>query len=354
MPAYTYLSALLVSCFSLLGFMWGGLWAFAFPAVIFGLVPLLELVIKPDSFTHEKEELKARAQQRVFEWIVWLVIPMHYLCLFVYLSVVGRGVSLLDWVGMTLSMGLMCGAYGINVAHELGHRSNERARFGSKALLLTSLYMHFFIEHNRGHHARVATAEDPASAREGESVYQFWWRSTIGGFRSAWELEARRLSRHNVGAWSLKNQALRFILIQCSFIGSISLFFGAIATISFVISALIGALLLETVNYIEHYGLSREPKARGGYEPVKPIHSWNSDHQIGRALLFELSRHSDHHANPKRVYATLRHHPQSLQLPTGYPGMILFALVPSVFMPYMSSYIRRERDRLADLSPQAS
>ena len=354
MRSYTYLTGILLSGLCLLGFMYGGLWAYSFPLITFGLIPLLELIIEPDEFTHEKETLKSRGQERIFKVIVWSVVPLQYALLYVYLKTVESGSSWVDWMGMTLSMGLLCGAFGINVAHELGHRNSELERSGSKALLLTSLYMHFFIEHNRGHHARVATFEDPASAREGETVYAFWKRSMVGGFVSAWELEARRLSRHQVGPWSFKNQALRFIITQVIFTASIFLFFGMIAGLSFILCALIGALLLETVNYIEHYGLSRNAKARGGYEPVRPIHSWNSNHPIGRALLFELSRHSDHHANPKRNYATLRHHPQSLQLPTGYPGMILFALIPTLFVPFMRRYLDQERARLEHLALTAS
>lgn len=354
MRAYTYLSGILLSGLSLIGFLYGGFWAFSFPLVTFGLVPLLELMIDPDEFNHDQEHFAARAKERVFKLMVWMIIPIQYTMLWIYLCKVEIGLSVIDWMGMTLSMGLMCGSYGINVAHELGHRTTELERTGSKALLLTSLYMHFFIEHNRGHHARVATMEDPASAREGETVYQFWVRSVVGGFVSAWELEARRLSRHQKGAWSFKNQVLRFILIQLLFTGSIFIFFGMIAGLSFMICAMIGVLLLETVNYIEHYGLSRLPKARGGYEPVKPIHSWNSNHPIGRALLFELSRHSDHHAHPKRNYATLRHHPQSLQLPTGYPGMILFALIPKFYVPFMSRYLQKEHARLTEHSLTAS
>ena len=255
----------------------------------------------------------------------------------------------LTWIGSTLSLGVACGAYGINVAHELGHRPDELSKFFSKSLLLTSLYMHFFIEHNRGHHAKVATPEDPASARLGETVYNFWIRSVYGSFVSAWHLEEKRLSRRKQGPWTFKNQMLRFVMIEFAFLLGIVSFFGAFALFSFVISACFGFLLLETVNYIEHYGLQRQVRSRGRYEPVLPIHSWNSNHPLGRCVLFELSRHSDHHANPRRSYAILRHHDQSLQLPTGYPGMIIFSLFPMIFIPYMEKYLSQEHERVRNL-----
>ena len=348
MSAWTYLSGLLISLLAWLGFEWGGAWTLLFPAVIFGVVPVLELFTAPDPSNFEGEALKARQGEAILSALALLALPIQYCLLWRFLTLVSAegSLSVVTWVGATLSMGIACGAYGINVAHELGHRLSERDRFASKALLLSTLYMHFFIEHNRGHHARVATPDDPASAAEGEVVYLFWWRSLFGGLRSAWRLEAKRLSKRGLNAWSLHNQALRFHLIQLTFVALIGWQWGAFALGSFMVAALIGALLLETVNYLEHYGLQRAAREGGGYEPVRPLHSWNADHPIGRALLFELTRHSDHHAYPKRTYGALRHHPQSLQLPTGYTGMILLSLLPPVFIPYMRRHLKRELERL--------
>ena len=115
----------------------------------------------------------------------------------------------------------------------------------------------------------------------------------------------------------------------------------------------IGFLLLETVNYLEHYGLQRQQKSSGRYERVRPEHSWNSNHPVGRALLFDLTRHSDHHANPNRKYPVLRHFDASPQLPTGYPGMILLALVPPVWFSVMHPHIERELSRVRELTAAA-
>ena len=95
-------------------------------------------------------------------------------------------------------------------------------------------------------------------------------------------------------------------------------------------------MLLESVNYIEHYGLTRKRVNDNRYEQVAPEHSWNSDHMLGRVVLFELSRHSDHHANPERSYQDLRTLETSKQLPFGYPAMIVLALFPAKWFQVMN------------------
>ncbi|MEC8422286.1 MAG: alkane 1-monooxygenase, partial [Myxococcota bacterium] len=255
--------------------------------------------------------------------------------------------SAFEVVGAVATAAMGCGAYGINVAHELGHRRTGRERLGAKVLLLTSLYMHFYIEHNRGHHARVATEEDPASSRKGEWLYAFWVRSLVGGWMSAWRLEAERLGRRNQRVVSWQNEMLRYQLIQGLVLGGCLVVFGPVATLAFIGAALGGALQLETVNYIEHYGLSREKREDGRYERVRPEHSWNTNLPLGRALLFDLTRHADHHAYPARPYAVLRHFDEALQLPTGYPGMMVLSLCPPLFIGLMDRWTERERARVA-------
>jgi alkane 1-monooxygenase len=247
----------------------------------------------------------------------------------------------MELLGAVLSMGVACGVLGINVAHDLGHRRKTYEQNLAKSLLLTSLYMHFFIEHNRGHHARVATHADPATSRRGESIFQFLPRSIAGGWLDAWELEFRRLKVRKLSLFSLRNQMMRFQLLQVAFTACIFLAFGPTAGIAFVAAALMGAVMLETVNYVEHYGLRREEKPNGRFEGVRPAHSWNSNHPVGRIILFELTRHSDHHANDRRRYQVLRHFDESPQLPTGYPAMMVLAWCPPLWFAVM----HRELDR---------
>jgi alkane 1-monooxygenase len=215
----------------------------------------------------------------------------------------------------------------------------------SKMLLLTTLYMHFFIEHNRGHHKNVSTDEDPASSRLGEIVYFFYFRSIYGSFISAWKLESERLKRLKFSFWSFKNEMIVYQFLQASLILVIFYFFGMETTLFFLISATIGILLLETVNYIEHYGLRRKKK-ENGYERALPIHSWNSNHPVGRMVLLELSRHSDHHYIASRKYQILRHFNESPQMPTGYPGMLILSLFPPLWFKVMDPRIEKYRKSL--------
>ncbi len=222
-----------------------------------------------------------------------------------------------DIVGRIWVMGMLCGIFGINTGHELGHRAGKFEQGLAKALLLTSLYMHFFIEHNKGHHKRVATPEDPSSARKGEPVYTFYFRTIIFSWLSAWHIANREIRKKGKPVFSLRNEMIQFRLIQIAFMCLIFFVFGGLVTLYFLLAALIGILLLETVNYIEHYGLQRKPTGNGNYERAMPVHSWNSNHVIGRIMLFELSRHSDHHYLASRKYQVLRHHDDSPQMPTG-------------------------------------
>jgi alkane 1-monooxygenase len=239
-------------------------------------------------------------------------------------------------------MGLLCGTFGINVAHELGHRVNKFEQTLAKLLLLTSLYMHFYIDHNQGHHKHVATPGDPSSAKLNQSLYAFWPQTLIGTYMSAWHIAAKALEKKGKSAFSLQNEMLQFQIIQAAFVFGIYWFWGAKVTLLFVIAALIGGMLLETVNYIEHYGLSRNKTSEDNYERVQPHHSWNSNHVIGRLMLFELSRHSDHHYLASRKYQILRHMDNAPQMPTGYPGMILLSLVPPLWFKVMHAEIKKQ------------
>jgi len=243
--------------------------------------------------------------------------------------------------GRIISMGLLCGTFGINVAHELGHRVNKFEQFLAKMLLLTSLYMHFFIEHNKGHHKHVATASDPSTAKYNQSLYAFWPQTLVGTYKSAWRIANEELSKKGQSVFSLRNEMLLFQLIQLLFLVGIFIFFGLTTTLLFMVAALIGGLLLESVNYIEHYGLTRNETENHQFERVQPHHSWNSNHIIGRLMLFELSRHSDHHYLASRKYQILRSFDNAPQMPTGYPGMILLSLVPPLWFKVMNNRMKK-------------
>jgi len=302
----------------------------------FMLIPLLELFFKPDASNHDEQEEQSLLSNRVYDFLIYLVIPIQLFFLFFFFDIIDEAhLTFFERLGRLSAMGLLCGVFGINVAHELGHRVIGYEQLMSKILLCTSLYMHFFIEHNRGHHRYVTTPKDPATSRKGETVYAFWIRSCVQSFVSAWRLEAQRLEKQGLSSLHWRNEMIWFQIIQLGLLAFICFVYGWQVMLYFVVAAIMGFLLLETVNYIEHYGLTRQEISPGHYERVMPGHSWNSDHTVGRMMLFELSRHSDHHFLASRKYQVLRHLESSPQMPTGYPGMMLMALVPPIWFHVM-------------------
>jgi alkane 1-monooxygenase len=249
-----------------------------------------------------------------------------------------------------LSVALSNGGIGITIAHELVHRSNKSEQWLGRILLLSVLYMHFAIEHVRGHHATVATEEDPASARKGQSFYAFLFPSIVGQYLSAWHLEAERLKKLKKSVFSLSNEMIQFTICELLMILLMYLWFGATVAGIFVIVSFLSFSLLEAVNYLEHYGLERHKKDNGRYEKVTHHHSWNSDHILSRMFLFELTRHSDHHAVASRKYQILRTFDDSPQLPTGYPGMILLALFPPIWFHVMDPLVEKTHSVASDVS----
>ena len=245
-------------------------------------------------------------------------------------------------IGLIFSLGIVVGSNGINVAHELGHRQETWERFLGKALLLPSMYMHFFIEHNYGHHLKAATPEDPASARYNENLYAFWVRSVSSQYSSAWEIQKKLNKTAGRRFFSLKNDMFWYTVIQVSYLVSIGLLFSwATAAIALVV-AVVGFSLLEIINYLEHYGLRRAQKKSGRYEVVREVHSWNSNHALGRILLYELTRHSDHHFRASKKYQVLDYHDVSPQLPYGYPTMMVIALFPPLWFSLVNKHVPRD------------
>ena len=285
-----------------------------------------------------EEELSKK--DNLYDYLLYLIvfIQIPTLIFFLY-SFTGTQLATIDIIGRITAMGMLCGTFGINVAHELGHRKNKFEQTLAKISLLSSLYMHFFIEHNKGHHKNVATPQDPSSARYNEWLYSFYFRTIIYSYLSAWHIANNEMKKRGESIFSLQNEMLQAHIIQVLFVAGIYFFFGGWITVYFLGAAFMGILLLETVNYIEHYGLQRQRTSENSFERTMPSHSWNSNHAIGRILLFELSRHSDHHYLASRKYQILKHHDNSPQLPTGYPGTMLLALLPPLWFKIMNKRI---------------
>jgi alkane 1-monooxygenase len=342
-----YLAIYAVPLLAVISYIGIGWWSFLLPIVVFIYVPIAELFSEQSQVNLNPEQEKEALNDRFYDRLLYTMVPIQYLLIFGGLYIMKEYEwTRLEIIGKTFSMGVCCGVIGINLAHELGHRVTPKERFMAKALLLTSLYMHFFIEHNWGHHKRVATSEDPATARRGEILYTFWIRSILFSYISAWGLEREILKKKEKPFWSFHNEMILYQIIQLSFLAFIFFIFGIKGLVIFIFAAIGGVLLLETVNYIEHYGLERIRNSNNRFERVLPIHSWNSNHELGRRFLFELTRHSDHHYLASRKYQILRHFDESPQMPFGYPTMIMLATVPPVWFFIMHRHIEQHKKLL--------
>ncbi|MFC4068884.1 fatty acid desaturase [Actinoplanes subglobosus] len=315
-----------------------GVWFWIGPIVILVIVPAIDLCTGLDRSNPPDDVIEQLEKDRYYRWITFAFLPVQYLGFAAAFWLIAHGgLSTADRYGLAISIGCI-GGIGINTAHELGHKKESHERWLSKIALAQSFYGHFYIEHNRGHHVRVATPEDPASSRLGESFYRFWPRTVFGSLASAWRLERRRYARRGRHPYRIGNDVLNAWLMSAVLWAVMIAWLGPGILPFLFVQAVVGFSLLEVVNYMEHYGMLRQRvgvPGRRRYERVDPSHSWNSNNIATNVLLYHLQRHSDHHANPTRRYQTLRDYPQSPVLPTGYAGMILLALVPPLWRRVM-------------------
>ena len=328
-------------------------WFFG-PVLVFGIFPLLDLAVGMDARNPPDDVIKWLEQDRYYRWCTYAYQPIQYAGLLVACWLFSRpSLSTVDKVGLALTLGMVSGV-AINTAHELGHKRDDLERWLSRVALAQSGYGHFFIEHNRGHHVKVATPEDPASARLGESFYAFLPRTVLGSLRSALELERVRLEQLGRGFWTMRNEIFSAWAMSVVLFGALVAGFGTVVIPFLLLQAVIGFSLLEVVNYLEHYGLLRQRRDDGRYERTRPEHSWNSNSTASNVLLYHLQRHSDHHANPLRRYQALRHFEEAPQLPTGYAGMIVTAVIPPLWRRVMDHRVLAHYDgdvALANVHP---
>lgn len=339
-----FLLAYSVTLITIAGILMRGPWLYLTVIYIFGIIPLLDLFVGRDPRNFNEQDYRLMQNSLYFRLITYLHVPIQWALVVTTAAIAAQSdLRGWEWLGLVLSTGLVTGGVGITLAHELGHRSQKFEQHLAKALLWTVCYMHFFIEHNHGHHAKVATPADPASAHLGESFYRFLPRTLFGGVHSAWCLERRRLQRKGFGVVSSHNQMLWFGLLPLTLAAGLGWTFGPWAIGFFFAQSFVAITLLELVNYVEHYGLTRQKDQRGRYEKVQIHHSWNASEVLTNYLLFQLQRHADHHANANRRYQQLRHFDESPQLPTGYAGMILVALVPPLWRRIMDPRVQALR-----------
>jgi len=312
----------------------GGFWLLG-PVLVFVAFPLLDVAVGVDASNPPDSILKWLEQDRYYRWCTYLFIPVQYSGLvFACWQWSSGELSVLDSLALAVTVGVV-GGIAINTAHELGHKRASSERWLSRVALAQTGYGHFFIEHNRGHHVRVATPEDPASSRLGESFWAFLPRTVLGSLRSAWGIETARLDRLGKSHWTPRNDVLGAWSMTLGLFAALAVVFGPVVLPYLVAQAVLGFSLLEVVNYLEHYGLLRDKREDGRYERCRPEHSWNSNNVASNVLLYHLQRHSDHHANPTRRYQALRHVEEAPQLPTGYAGMIVLAWFPPLWRRVM-------------------
>jgi alkane 1-monooxygenase len=318
------------------------------PILLYILLPVLDLRFGSDGQNPPDDVMEWLENDKYYRYCTYAFIPFQYLSMVLgaYLFTASNLGWLgydgpLSWpakIGLALSVGAL-GGVGINTAHEMGHKKESLERWLSKITLAQTGYGHFYIEHNRGHHVRVATPEDPASSRFGETFWEFLPRSVFGSLRSALRLEAQRLRRQGASPWNpktyLSNDVLNAWLMSVVLWGALIAVFGPALIAFVIIQAVFGFSLLEAVNYLEHYGLQRQKNANGRYERCTPEHSWNSDHIVTNLFLYHLQRHSDHHANPTRRYQTLRSMDGAPNLPSGYAALIGLTYFPPLWRKLM-------------------
>ncbi|WP_446221945.1 alkane 1-monooxygenase [Nocardia sp. IBHARD005] len=318
------------------------------PLLVYVMIPIADLFFGPDGDNPPDEVMDYLENDKYYRYLTYLFIPFQYvsLTLACYLIAtdnlswlgIHSGLGLVDKIGLTITVGMVAGT-GINTAHELGHKKVELERWLSRIALAQTFYGHFYIEHNRGHHVRVATPEDPASSRIGETFWAFWPRTVWGSLTSSWSLEKTRLQRLGKSPWTIRNEVLSAWLMSAALFAALIGIFGPAVAPYLVLQAVIGFSLLEAINYLEHYGLRRHKTDSGRYERAAPQHSWNSDHIVTNILLYHLQRHSDHHAYPTRRYQTLRSWDGAPNLPSGYASMILIAYFPPIWRRVMDKRV---------------
>lgn len=322
---------------------YGVLWL---PFIFFyGIAPLIDLALGEDRSNPPESAVAALEADRYYRFVTYAVVPVVWLSFTFGVWFLAR--HTLPWhavLATIMSTGAI-GGFCINLGHELGHKPDALRRWLAKLVLAPTGYGHFVVEHNLGHHRDVATPEDPASSRMGESIYAFVLREMPGALIRAWDLEAARLARKGRSRFSLDNQVIQPMLITVAYWGVLMLWLGPQILPFLVAIAFWANFQLTSANYIEHYGLLRRRLADGRLERVEPRHSWNSNHVFSNWATFHLQRHSDHHAHPMRSYQSLRHFQDLPELPNGYFGMFVVSYLPPLWYRIMDPLLLKAVER---------
>ena len=327
-------------------------WAWLIYGVIFGVVPVLDFLIGKDpSNPDEATQVQPMSEERIYRVFTLLMVPIWFGVLFYGGWVfVNNDYGWFGQLGWLVSMGTVGGIIAINLGHELVHKDPRIENWAGGLLLASVTYAGFKVEHVRGHHVHVSTPADASSSRYDQSLYAFLPHALWHNFFNAWKLEKQRLERKGFAFLSYHNELLWWYGISALLAMVFGMIWGGQGVLFFLGQGLVAGITLEIINYVEHYGLHRRTLENGKYERVTPAHSWNSNYFLTNLALFQLQRHSDHHAYPKRRYQVLRHYEESPQLPAGYASMYVLALIPPlwkrVMNPRVEAYYQGEMDQL--------
>ena len=335
-----YLFAYTIPLSAFFSFESMGLGTYACVIYAFVILPFLDLITGSQSKNLSKDEEADKKSKWIFDVMLYFNLPIVFGLLYhVFLKIETQEYATYELIGLGLSTGILLATNAINVAHELGHRTPYFERFMSKCLYVPGLYMHFYIEHNFGHHLNVATPKDGATAKYNQTVFSFWITSITKQYIDAWKCQMTLLKTEKRRFFSVKNDMLWYHLIQPIYLFGVFYFFSIDVLYFAIATGVVSFLFLESINYIEHYGLRRFRTASGRYERVQPHHSWNSNFNIGRIVLYELTRHSDHHYKSSKKYQLLNSYEESPTLPLGYPASILLSFIPPLWFKIMNPLV---------------
>ncbi|KAF0808342.1 alkane-1 monooxygenase [Alcanivorax xiamenensis] len=327
-------------------------WAWFIYFVVFGIVPLLDYLIGKDpSNPDEQVQVPSLSEERIYTFFLFLMGFIWLGVLFYAGHVfISNDYSWFGKLGWIVSIGTVGGIIAINLGHEFVHKDPKLENWMGGLLLSSVTYAGFKVEHVRGHHVHVSTPQDASSSQYNQGLYSFLPRAIKHNFLNAWKLEKQYLERKGKKNFSIHNELIWWYGISALFAVAFGIAFGWQGVLFFAAQSFVAAVTLEIINYVEHYGLHRRLQDSGRYERVTPAHSWNSNYLLTNLALFQLQRHSDHHAYAKRRYQVLRHYEESPQLPGGYAAMYVLALFPplwkKVMNPRVEAYYEGEMDQL--------
>ena len=310
------------------------------PALFFYIcTPIMDAIIGEDPHNPPEEVVNAMAADNYYRVTVHSLVYVAFALFLSFVVFVGTQ-DLPWWAIIALIFGVGANSGGVmTMTHELGHKSNKLDRLSAKIGNMIMGYGHFNIEHNKGHHTWVATPEDPASARLGESFYAFMIRELSGTFKRGISYETARLEKQGRGFWSIHNEVLQVYAVTLVMVVMFAVIFGPSILWFLIPHHFLAWLALTQANYVEHYGLMRQKLESGKYERCQPHHSWNTNHSYSNLLSFHLQRHSDHHAYPQRPYQVLRDYKDVPSLPTGYGGCFAMAFIPALWFKVMDKKV---------------